>query len=113
MMAGRNIWTVVAATVWLCACGDTARLPPDADFGPNPHLPAPRESLVPTVNIAPAIGWPANGTPTTAPGTRVSPFATGLDHPRWIHVLPNGDVLVAESNASGERTRRTRQRPRA
>ena len=55
--------------------------------------------MLPTVNVAPAIGWPQGRSPVAAQGTRVSAFATGLDHPRWIHVLPNGDVLVAESNA--------------
>lgn len=99
MLAIRSVCSVVAAAAGLCACGDTARLPPAADFGPTPQLPAPNKTLLPTLNIAPATGWPANGTPVAAPGTRVAAFATGLDHPRWIHVLPNGDVLVAESNA--------------
>lgn len=67
--------------------------------GPNPQLPAPNPGLLPTVNIAPAVGWPAGGKPTAAAGTQVSAFAEDLDHPRWLYVLPNGDVLVAESNA--------------
>lgn len=62
-------------------------------------LPAPQHSYIPTVNIAPAIGWPAGTTPHAAAGTRVAAFASGLDHPRWLAVLPNGDVLVAETNA--------------
>jgi glucose/arabinose dehydrogenase len=80
------------------ACGEMARLPASAGFGPDPELPAPNKTLIPTVDIAPAIGWAQGQTPEAAPGTRVVAFATGLDHPRWIHVLPNGDVLVAESN---------------
>jgi glucose/arabinose dehydrogenase len=67
--------------------------------GPNPTLPAPDKKLVPTVNIAPAKGWPKDARPRAPAGFQVTAFADGLDHPRWLHVLPNGDVLVAESNA--------------
>jgi len=83
----------------LAGCGDMASLPVSAGTGPQPTLPAPRQSLIPTVNIAPAKGWAEGATPQAAPGTRVAAFASGLDHPRWLYVLPNGDVLVAESNA--------------
>jgi glucose/arabinose dehydrogenase len=61
-------------------------------------LPPPNKTLLPTVHIAPAKGWPANTSPHAAQGLQVSAFATGLDHPRWLLVLPNGDVLVAETN---------------
>ncbi len=81
------------------AQAETASLPVSAGTGPNPTLPAPAPSLIPTVNIAPAIGWPEGVKPTAAPGTQVVAFASGLDHPRWLAVLPNGDVLVAETNA--------------
>ena len=83
----------------LAGCGDAARLPVSAGTGPQPDLPPPHSSLIPTVNIAPAVGWPQGATPQAAPGTQVTAFATGLDHPRWLLVLPNGDVLVAETNA--------------
>ncbi len=83
----------------LAACGGQAALSVADGTGPKPTLPAPKPSLVPTVNVAPAQGWPAGATPVAAAGTRVAAFASGLDHPRWLHVLPNGDVLVAESNA--------------
>ncbi len=85
--------------VLLTACGEMATLPVAAGTGPQPSLPAPAKGLIPTVNIAPAIGWERGSTPQPAPGTRVAAFASGLDHPRWLHVLPNGDVLVAETNA--------------
>ena len=69
-------------------------------YGPDPELPAPeRSGLVPTVNIAPARGWPEGTRPQPAAGLAVAPFACGLAHPRWLHVLPNGDVLVAETDA--------------
>ena len=83
----------------LAACGGQESLPPSAGFGADPTLPEPSKSLFPTVKVAPAVGWPAGATPTAAQGFRVAAFATGLDHPRWLYRLPNGDVLVAESNA--------------
>lgn len=82
----------------LAGCGDMATLPESAGFGPEPALPPPRPTLVPTVNIAPARGWPSGTKPIAAAGLGVTAYATGLDHPRWLYVLPNGDVLVAESN---------------
>ena len=87
------------AALHLAACGEMAHLPMSAGIGPNPTLPAPHKTLLPTVNIAPAQGWAQGTKPIAAPGTVVNAFATGLDHPRWIYVLPNGDVLVAETNA--------------
>ena len=83
----------------LAACGDTAMLAPTADMGASPTLPPPKSRLIPTVNIAPATGWPEGAMPTAMAGLSVSALASGLDHPRWVYVLPNGDVLVAESNA--------------
>ena len=79
-----------------------AALPPLAGFGPNPQLPPPHESFFPTINIAPAKGWRANAKPAAAAGLNVAAFAQGLTHPRWLYVLPNGDVLVAETNGPGE-----------
>ena len=90
---------LVLASLSLTACGEVARLPVSAGTGPTPTLPEPTKTLLPTVNIAPAQGWAPGTTPVAASGTAVNPFATGLDHPRWLYVLPNGDVLVAESNA--------------
>jgi len=70
-----------------------------ASLGPNPTLPAPEHSLLPTMNVATATPWLSGEQPTPATGLKVTRFAAGLDHPRWLYVLPNGDVLVAESNA--------------
>ena len=81
------------------ACGEVAQLSVSAGVGPHPQLPPPNPTLIPTVNIAPAIGWPNHGKPLAAKGLSVNRFAETLDHPRWLYVLPNGDVLVAETNA--------------
>lgn len=67
-------------------------------YGPNPALPPPNPTPLPTVNIAPASPWPQGETPQAAEGLAVNAFASELDHPRMLHVLPNGDVLVAETN---------------
>ncbi|NHZ88670.1 sorbosone dehydrogenase family protein [Massilia sp. CCM 8733] len=83
----------------LAACGEKSTLPATADVGPAPVIPAPNKTLIPTVNIAPAKSWPAGVTPRAASGMAVKALASGLDHPRWLYVLPNGDVLVAETNA--------------
>ena len=88
-----------AMLLLLAACGDRSTLSPGADVGTHPVLASPVKTLVPTVDIAPARGWPQGGKPLAAAGLAVAAYATGLDHPRWLHVLPNGDVLVAESNA--------------
>ena len=88
----------LASAFALTGC-ESAQLPFVAGTGPDPALPEPVTSLIPTVHIAPAKGWPEGMTPTAAAGMRVSAFAAGLDHPRWLYVLPNGDVLVAETNA--------------
>jgi glucose/arabinose dehydrogenase len=89
---------LTALALLLTGCGESARLEVADGFGPDPKLPAPVKTVFPTVNIAEATGWPAGGMPLPAPGLRVNAFAQGLDHPRWLLVLPNGDLLVAETN---------------
>jgi glucose/arabinose dehydrogenase len=92
---------LVAFVLPLAACGE--KEPETAasrqTYGPTPTLGAPENSLIPTVNVAKAVGWPRGGKPIAADGMAVNAFATGLDHPRTLLVLPNGDVLVAETNA--------------
>ena len=83
----------------LAACSTPSQLPFEAGVGPKPRLPEAQHALIPTVNIAEARGWSEGAMPAVAPGLVVSAFAKGLDHPRWLYTLPNGDVLVAESNA--------------
>jgi glucose/arabinose dehydrogenase len=92
-------WKILGAAFILSACGGAARLPVEAGMGPNPSLPPPRTSLIPVVKVARAVGWPAGTTPSPIQGTAVNAFARDLDHPRWLYVLPNGDVLVAETNS--------------
>jgi glucose/arabinose dehydrogenase len=105
-MYRRTIFLIVAAVVIVAATGvlfvirgDMAKVPETAAMGPSPVLGEPVKTLIPTVHIAPATGWPEGRTPAPARGLKVTALATGLDHPRWLHVLPNGDVLVAETNA--------------
>ncbi|MDR6163197.1 sorbosone dehydrogenase family protein [Pseudomonas fluorescens] len=90
---------IIAVAGGLAACGETSSLQVSDGTGPSPKLPEPNKTLIPTVNIAPAVGWPEGAKPTAVAGTQVAAFADGLDHPRWLYVLPNGDVLVAETNA--------------
>ena len=95
---GSTLALLAAGALAGCASAE-ATVPIEQGYGPNPTLPPPDQSLVPTVKIAAAEAWSAGTMPTAAPGLGVGEFAAGLDHPRWLRVLPNGDVLVAESNA--------------
>jgi len=86
----------------LLACATACSTEPLSDnvgFGPHPVLPVPTKAFIPTVNVAPAVGWTQGAQPRAAASMTVNVFANGLDHPRWLYVLPNGDVLVAETNA--------------
>jgi len=98
-MNPRIIVSLTAAALLLTACGDKAKLPEAAGYGPHPTLVAPNPTFIPTLNFAKAVGWPKGAMPVAAPGLAVGAFARNLDHPRWLYVLPNGDVLVAETTA--------------
>jgi glucose/arabinose dehydrogenase len=93
--------SVALSAVSLAACDRGPQLPESAGYGPNPVLPEPRATpfWAPHVNVAPAIGWKENEKPIAASGFAVEPFARGLDHPRWLYQLPNGDILAAETDA--------------
>lgn len=82
----------------LSGCSQPARLPEAAGFGPEPDLSSYQTGVLPTVNVAKAVGWPEGKKPVSAPGTSVVAFAKDLQHPRWLYELPNGDILVAETN---------------
>ena len=100
-MSARFLLPIVsfAIVLALTGCASPSNSPITDSYGPQPNLPEPKSSLLPTVNIAPAKGWPAGMMPTPAAGLKVQAFAGELEHPRWLHVLPNGDVLVAETDA--------------
>jgi glucose/arabinose dehydrogenase len=104
MLEARSRWCAhAAAALALAACSSGPSLPEAAGYGATPALPEPRAQIIPLVNVAPAQGWSEGQTPTPSAGLAVNAFATGLSHPRWVYVLPNGDVLVAESNAPDNR----------
>ena len=88
-----------ASLLALAACSGKTSLPASATYGPEPTIVEPQKALIPTINARKAVGWPGGDKPVAAPGLKVEAFAGGLDHPRWLYVLPNGDVLVAETNA--------------
>src|SRR5689334_437905 len=92
------IVALVAAVVVFTMSRSIA-LPPESGYGENPTLPTPDQRLIPVLNAPNATGWSEGQKPVAAEGMEVTAFATGLDHPRWLYVLPNGDVLVAETNA--------------
>jgi glucose/arabinose dehydrogenase len=96
---GRAGTTAVLAALGCLGCGRSASLTIAEGTGPAPRLPEPSRSALPIIDIAPAVGWAPGATPVAAPGLSVRAFARELDHPRWLYVLPNGDVLVAESAA--------------
>lgn len=98
-MRSKSILVCCVLSIVILSCSHEAELPFSAGVGPEPTLPSPPKVLIPTVNIAPAKGWPNGAVPVPAEGLTVSSYAANLDHPRWIFVLPNGDVLVAESDA--------------
>jgi len=96
-----SILIALSALALAAGCGDRAILRSVQSTGPGPQLPKPFSPVVPTVNIATATGWAEGERPVTAEGLRVQPFAENLAHPRTLLVLPNGDVLVAETAAPG------------
>jgi len=97
----RSLIMVPLVALALASCGDTARQSLEAGIGPAPRLLDPVKTPIPTVKVADAAGWPVGRTPAPAAGLRVNEFAGGLDHPRWLYALPNGDVLVAETASPG------------
>ncbi len=104
----RNIAIIVivllGATYWYLSKPDRARQDISELTGPTPNLRTMRAESYPTINIAKIIGWKSGEAPIAASGLAVNAFATGLDHPRWLLELPNGDVLVAESSAPARET---------
>lgn len=104
LMLKLNFHPAVASLLLLgpAGCDHWATIPESAGFGPGPTLPLPHPTLIPTVQIAPAKGWPSGATPVATAGLAVHPYAAGLDHPRWLHVLPNGDVHHTRAEAGAD-----------
>ena len=99
-LTGKVIAKVMATgliAMSLSSCGETAKLSTGESFGAQPNLSQLNKKMIPTVNVAKAVGWPVNAKPIAAQGTTVAAFASDLVHPRWLYELPNGDVLVAET----------------
>ncbi len=95
----KRVHLLPLALLALVACASEQPADISTGFGPSPQLPAPEKNLLPTVKVADAEAWPEGQTPTPAEGYGLTEYASGLDHPRWLYELPNGDILVAESNA--------------
>jgi glucose/arabinose dehydrogenase len=113
---GLRILAFAAIVVLLAGLGTVlvvtfGREPPSTTgdlVGADPPLPAPDRSLIPTVNFSHTVPWPAGKTPVAPAGFKVTRYASGLDHPRWLYVLPNGDVLVAEASTISRQARSIR-----
>jgi glucose/arabinose dehydrogenase len=97
--ARQSLWFALVVALLCTGCGAKAHLRLEDGVGRAPVLPPPQHSLLPTMNVVKAVGWPSGSAPKPADGLAVKAFTQGLVHPRWLYVLPNGDVLVAETNA--------------
>ena len=95
----RATWALSLAAA-LAACSQKAG-DPARQYGPNPQLPEPRQYLLPPMSVPRAVGWKPGETPTVPAGLQIQAMATGFMHPRTVYPLPNGDVLVVESNSPG------------
>jgi len=93
------IVVIAAGVLFYMTRPDKARLPNEAVMGVRPTISPPRRQILPTIGIAEVVGWQGGAKPTPAAGLQVAAFARGLDHPRWLYRLPNGDILVAETNS--------------
>ena len=91
----------IALVLALGACAEKSTKDVSVTQGPQPQLDEPRKTALPTVNVAKGEGWPSAAAPVPAAGLAVNEFAADLTHPRWLLVLPNGDVLAAESDSPG------------
>jgi len=99
-IALRPILALLSFTAALTACGDPGG-DPARQYGADPYLPEPHQYLLPPMSVPQEIGWPSGEKPTVPAGLKVEALATGLEHPRSVYTLPNGDILVVESNGPG------------
>jgi glucose/arabinose dehydrogenase len=91
----------LALVAVLGGCGEKASLEPAQQSGNAPPLPKAQDFLLPPMQVPIGVGWAQGQSPKVAPGLKIEKIASGLMHPRQVYVLPNGDVLVAESNGPG------------
>jgi len=100
LRAGRiAAWTLMCGAVLVLPASSQENFDPASQIGPNPVLPEPQQYLFPPMHLAKVVGWHGGEKPTVPAGLAVAPLATGLQHPRSLYVLPNGDVLAVESKA--------------
>jgi glucose/arabinose dehydrogenase len=93
----RSHLPAIGAALFVAACSSPGSNDPLVGFGPDPALPKPQHRLIPNIGAPDVVRWSAGAAPTAPSGFVVTRFAEGLQHPRWLLVLPNGDVLAAES----------------
>jgi hypothetical protein len=96
----RWAWRPVSVAASLCLRRE--RADPAQQIGANPALPKPQDFLVPPMQVPDGVGWKGDAAPKVIAGLQIEKIASGLKHPRQLLVLPNGDVLVVESNGPGE-----------
>jgi glucose/arabinose dehydrogenase len=96
-----NRLLVAALLAPLAACGSSQKIDTAQQVGPNPVLPQPSEELVAAVGVPKVVGWKNGETPVVPPGFKIEAMATGFDSPRNVYPLPNGDVLVVETQRVG------------
>src|SRR3954463_2074630 len=100
--ARRSNACFVSLVAMLCVTGCTEDAPdPNTQIGATPDLPALQQYLLPPMHVASVVGWKPGETPSVADGLQIKALASGLQHPRSLYVLPNGDILVVESKAPG------------
>lgn len=100
----KNTWALIlpaAMAVALGGCGEHAVVDAQQQTGREPVLPAAKNFLVPPMQVPDGVGWQGDAHPTVASGLKIEKIAGGLQHPRQLMTLPNGDVLVVESNGPG------------
>ena len=100
MTSLRNALLLLPLLGLASACSDDD-FDPQTQIGADPELPEQQQYLFPPMHIASVVGWKKDETPAVAPGLKITAFATGLQHPRSVYVLPNGDVLAVESKGPG------------
>lgn len=99
----------VALTALLAGCDSGAQLDPQKQMGPNPELPEAKNFFMPPMQVPEGVPWKQGEMPKVAQGLKIEKIAENLKHPRQLLTLPNGDVLVAESNGPAKPTTRPKQ----